>query len=388
MRGRYPWRLLQNLRLVGELLHEGRDVGDDLAGGARRRQRDRLLLDHRGAGAVVGELGLRHRLLLRRHDALERRQPRALARVVVRLRRDAVLDRARRDDAQVDRDHAVQRDLLVLDAAVDLAPDGEARLVGRELDRRRERRLRPAQLGGEHLADLVGVAVAAHHVDRAIGAHREAGPDLLGRVVGAERHHEDLAAGEPRVVGAVLEQPERGLDRVLVERVDDPGCAGQVDVAILDLGLLRRVGDPLHGNQNLHEYVSFLRGLGGWPGCSRPPVTSATTQSAARTISNFFGRVPGAGPALPADAARSGCLASTHASASSSRIPKIMRAAMWLGTAPSSSPGAGPWPMTRRSMRRKSANCGLSYSFMNLLDWRSSIVSTSATELRQSSKFM
>src|SRR5262249_10829441 len=107
------------------------------------------------------------------------------------------------------------------------------------------------------------------------------------------------------------------LHRVLVERVDDPGRASQVDVAILDLRLLRRVGDPLHGHQDLHG-DSFLR-------FSRPDRNSACTQSAARTISNFFGRAEGA----PAEIV--GCSASPHASASSSIMPNSMRAAMWLG---------------------------------------------------------
>ena len=55
-----------------------------------------------------------------------------------------------------------------------------------------------------------------------------------------------------------------------------------------------------------------------------------------------------------------------------------MRAATWLGIERSSSPRSCPAVISPPSMRRKSANCGFSYSFMNLLDWRSSIVSTSA----------
>ena len=172
-------------------------------------------------------------------------------------------------------------------------------------------------IAGEHLHDdeRVDLVVLRDDVDRAIGAHRERRAQLLRGVVGADRHDDDLAARGARVRLAVLEQAQRGLDRVLVERVDDPGRAGQVDVAVLDLGLLRRVGDPLHGNEDLHADSFLLRDRSS---------TSATTQSAARTISNFFGRVPG-------DAAVIGVRASTHASASSSSMPKIMRAAMCGG---------------------------------------------------------
>ncbi len=74
---------------------------------------------------------------------------------------------------------------------------------------------------------------------------------------GTDRHDDDLGAGITRVGLAVLDEPQRGLDRVLVERVDDPGRTGQVDVAVLDLRLLRRVGDALHGNQDLHT-SSFM----------------------------------------------------------------------------------------------------------------------------------
>src|SRR5207249_3267595 len=148
---------------------------------------------------------------------------------------------------------------------------------------------------------------------------------------------------------AVLAQPQRGLDREAVERVDDPGRTREIDVAVLDLRLLRRIGDPLDRNEDLH--VDSL--------AERPRSTSWITQSAARTISNFFGRVP----------PPNGAFASTHASASSSRTPKIMRAPMCAGTAPSM-PAAATMPA---SMRRKSASSTLSYSFMNLLDWRSSI---------------
>ena len=164
-------------------------------------------------------------------------------------------------------------------------------LVARQLDRRGERRLRPAELPGEHLADLVGVAVDrllahdhqvgllllddrlqhVHHDERvelasfgvdadgAVGAHRERRADLLRGVLRTDGDDDDLAAAA-RVGLAVLEEAQRGLDRVLVERVDHPGRAGQVDVAVLDLRLLLRVGDPLDGNEDLHG-DSFFRDL-------------------------------------------------------------------------------------------------------------------------------
>src|SRR5262249_3884522 len=155
---------------------------------------------------------------------------------------------------------------------------------------------------------------------------------------------------EPSVGFTVLEQTECGLDRVFVERVDDPRSAGQVDVAVLDLGFLRRVRDAFDRNEDLHA---------GSFGCSRPVVTSVMIQSAARTRSNFFGRVPGPLPPAAACDRRP----STHARASSSSTPKIIRAAMCGGIDGVKSPAACAALITAPSMRRKSANSGLSYSF-------------------------
>ena len=73
-------------------------------------------------------------------------------------------------------------------------------------------------------------------------------------------------------------------------------------------------------------------------------MTSATTQSAARTISNFFGRVPGVPVEIDV------CFESTQASDSSSSIPKIMRAATWLGIEESISPFSWPALMIAPSM--------------------------------------
>src|SRR4029077_655939 len=117
-----------------------------------------------------------------------------------------------------------------------------------------------------------------------------------------------------------------------------------IDMAVFDLGLLGRVGDPLDGDEDLHG-DSFL---------TRPVVTSATTHSAARTISNFFGRVPGV---PPGNVVRD----STHASASSSRTPKIIRAATCGGMFASRWPLSWAAATTPPSMRRKSWNAGLSY---------------------------
>src|SRR5262249_16174720 len=157
------------------------------------------------------------------------------------------------------------------------------------------------------------------------------------------------------VAVAVLRQAERGLDRILVERVDDPVRAGEIDGAILDLGLERRVGDSLEGDQDLLHY-ELLR--------SRPCVMSAPTQSAARTISNCWrgGASPASGVLSP----------SSQASAISSSSPKIMRAATGGGMRSSNTPAAWPSPMMPASRRRRSANLGFcAWPFMNLADWRS-----------------
>src|SRR5438034_1273381 len=82
-----------------------------------------------------------------------------------------------------------------------------------------------------------------------ITAHSEARAHSLRRVFGADRHHDDLAAGA-RAGFAILEQPQRGLDRVFVERVDDPRRAGQIAVVVLDLYLLRRIGNAFDRNQD------------------------------------------------------------------------------------------------------------------------------------------
>ena len=109
--------------------------------------------------------------------------------------------------------------------------------------------------------------------------------------VGTDRHDDDLAAGCARVGRAVLEQAQRGLDGVLVERVDDPGRAGQVDVAVLDLGLLRRVGDPLHGNEDLH--VRLLLGFETVRDERDDPVGGADDIELLRTRSRRAGRIDG-----------------------------------------------------------------------------------------------
>src|SRR5688572_24127645 len=92
-----------HLRFVAEPLHQILHVRDERRGAlARGRQLElRILGPRRRADADRRERGLVDRLLLRRHDPLERRVARAFV-VGVIARRDAVADRRGRDDAEVD----------------------------------------------------------------------------------------------------------------------------------------------------------------------------------------------------------------------------------------------------------------------------------------------
>ena len=139
------------------------------------------------------------------------------------------------------------------------------RLAVGQLDLRREGRLRPAEQLGEHLAGAVGVVVDrllahedevglllldellehARHGERlevlvgddedgAVGAHREAGAELLLRGLRADADQHDLAAG------VLLLDAQRLLDGDLVEGVhhpldvvgDDAGAVG-VDLELV-----------------------------------------------------------------------------------------------------------------------------------------------------------
>src|SRR5690606_18097611 len=258
--------------------------------------------------------------------------------------------------------------------------DGDRRLVLRQLDRRGEGGLRQAELPGQHLADLVGVAVdrllahedevrllrlddrrqgGDHHAgvevlvlgvdpDGAVGAHGERAAQLLRGVLRADGDDHHLAVAG--ALGGVLDQPQGGLDRVLVEGVDHPGGAGQVDGSVLDLGLELRVWDPLERDEDLHDVL-----------LSRPLSTRDPIAPAARTISNFSPRP------------------NSHASASSSSMPNTARATTGAGISESNAPASWPLSTTPARILRKSPKRGFWYSFMNFALCRSSTVSTSAS---------
>src|SRR5690606_24137814 len=149
---------------------------------------------------------------------------------------------------------------------------------------------------------------------------------------------------------AVLTQAQRGFHGVLVEGVDHPLSARQIELAVFDFRLEFRIGNPLERDEDLHEFL-----------LSRPRRTRAPTQSAARTISNF---------SLPPK---------SQARASSSIIPKMARAAIGAGMAASNWPLSCPSATIAPRSLRSSANCGRPGSFMNFELWRSSTVSTSAS---------
>ncbi len=111
-------------------------------------------------------------LFARLHDARQR----GVARFVeAQVRRD--------DGGQVERDR--------FEAAIDLADHGALRAG--DLDLRGERRLRPSEHLGEHLADLIGVVV-----DRLLAEHHDIGLLVAGDL---REHARDRESGSRRLVG-------------------------------------------------------------------------------------------------------------------------------------------------------------------------------------------
>jgi hypothetical protein len=120
--------------------------------------------------------------------------------------------------AEVRRDDERERAADGLEPAVDLARDGRALPVGRELELARERRLRPAEQAREHLARDARVVV-----DRLLAHDDE--PDLLARGLllledraqrlgDAERLRRRRVRGELDVHAAVGAHRERGAQRL------------------------------------------------------------------------------------------------------------------------------------------------------------------------------
>jgi len=100
----------------------------------------------------------------------------------------------------------------------------------------------------------VELLVGRVDADRLVGAGREGAPERRLGLLRAERHDDDLSEARLRV-RAVLREPERGLDRVLVERVGLPLETGRLELASVDLHLVRVVGigDALQRDEDLHR---------------------------------------------------------------------------------------------------------------------------------------
>src|SRR6478609_5004738 len=247
-------------------------VRDDLAGHARRAGGGVLDRGPRGVEADLARVdpdvaerpGL-ERLLLRRHDALERRVAR-LAGLVG------------------DRQHQRQRATDDLGRGVAVALDAD--LVALRLDHRGQRDLRKVQALGEHRGDDsaggVGRGHAAHHDVRCPGLldrlrEHERGGDVVGagnRVVAdvdalVGPHLQRLAhrvdgllrtdgqRGDLGVLAELLLQLERLLHGVLVELREEPVDAHAVNgVVRLELPVGSGVGYVLHTDNNVHGGVA------------------------------------------------------------------------------------------------------------------------------------
>ena len=179
-----------------------------------------------------------------------------------------------------------------------------------------ERRLRPAEQRGQHLAGLVAVVVDrllaeddkarlflvddglqnlgdrerldiafGLHQDAAVGAHGEAGADGFRRLRGADRDADHLG----RLAG--LFQAQGFLDGDLVERVHRHLDVGELDArpVALDADLDVVVNDPLNWHKNLHRFPFVLKWL----------ITSTLKRLAAEPN----------GPANPGQRAKAGRLA-------------------------------------------------------------------------------
>ena len=174
------------------------------------------------------------------------------------------------------------------------AAHGDGLLVRREVDAHREGGARPAEVLGELLRDLVAVAVdgllaeddevgllglddlgerAGDEVTverlvvgdeelARVRAHGERLTDVGRGLLGAERGHHDAVARDAGL--AVLDEPEGGLDGVLVEGVDlgletvghDLGAA-RGDLDLVGVVGVRRA---LEGDEDLHGTALLLKG--------------------------------------------------------------------------------------------------------------------------------
>ena len=174
-----------------------------------------------------------------------------------------------------------------LQAAIDLAGDQHAVALDHQL--RGERALRPAGKRRQHLPGLVAIVVdrllaqdhqagllllddgledlgdrerldrlVGLHQDAAVGPHGEPGADRLGGLGGADRHADDLARLP------LLLQPERLLDRDLIEGIHRHLDVGELDAAAvaLDANFHVVIDDPFDRHQDFHECALAIGGKG------------------------------------------------------------------------------------------------------------------------------
>ena len=158
-----------------------------------------------------------------------------------------------------------------------------------------EGRLRPAEVLGEELADLVRVAVDRLLAQRtrsgfsfstsALSARATRSPSSWSSVASTRIARSAPVASAARSVVsvsfgpnvttttsprrafgfvAVLGQAQRRLDGVLVERVRLPLETGRLELACVDLHLVGvvRVGDALERNEDLHRWPALLERRG------------------------------------------------------------------------------------------------------------------------------
>ena len=151
-----------------------------------------------------------------------------------------------------------------------------------DLDLRRERALRPAEQRREHLAGRIIVVVdrllaeddqlrllfagdlgedlgdaerldlfVGLDEDRAVGAHRERGAQRLLRLGRADRHRDDLGRD------ALFLEPDRFLDRDLVERVHAHLDVGEIDARAvhLDPRLHVVIDDAFDRDEHFHSHL-------------------------------------------------------------------------------------------------------------------------------------
>src|SRR5262252_3454055 len=207
-----------------------------------------------------------------------------------------------------------------LQSAIDLARDQKAIALDQQF--RCKGALRPAGERRQHLPGLIAVVVnrlLAHddetgllllddgledlsdrerlerlvrlHQNTAVGSHRQAGADGLGRLRRADRHANDLG----RL--ALLFEPQRLLDGDLVEGIHGHLDIRQFDAAAvaLDANFDVVVDDPLHGHQNFHEIRSRDDSLGGPGRQRRGNLMAAALQCQRRSVS-LAARAAGLGP--------------------------------------------------------------------------------------------